>query len=344
MLMHPTISAVVPVYNRFELLKASVESVLAQTVPVSEVILVDDGSFDGTSERLPRFIAGNPAWRDRVRYFHQENQGPGAARNLGIAQATGEWLAFNDNDDMWLPQKLEWQFRALDRFKGRCGACFTDAWFMNNPHMKMTLFQLAGRSGDEAVGMVPDAVKYLLEKGTLTGIHPVWVQTLLARADLVHRVGGFDPSLHCGEDDDFLFRLACETSFCFVGMPMVLIERTPPDARHVGATKKWDKDDFRLQMAQSRFEKRLQMKGSLTGDARRIIRQDLAAVHSGWANWFIQKGEPEKAREAVAKAVRLHPSFGLRAKRALIRFAPSLAKKAVAMRAERRGRRSFGID
>src|SRR5215468_8973061 len=130
--MPPSVSVIIPVYNRFELLKHSVESVLTQTWPVFEVILVDDGSYDGTSEMLQKYVAQNERWQERVRYFHQENQGAGAARNIGVAKATGEWLAFNDNDDLWLPQKLEWQFRAIDKFQGQCGLCFTDAWFMNN--------------------------------------------------------------------------------------------------------------------------------------------------------------------------------------------------------------------
>ena len=104
--MNPSVSVVIPVYNRFDRLRYSVESVLSQTLTVSEVILVDDGSFDGTSELLPAYIAENPAWRERVRYFHQQNQGPNVARNTGIEHAKGEWLAFNDNDDLWLPQKL----------------------------------------------------------------------------------------------------------------------------------------------------------------------------------------------------------------------------------------------
>ena len=79
--MTPSISVVIPVYNRFDRLKHSVESVLAQTLPVSEVILVDDGSFDGTSDLLPVYIAQNPTWRERVRYFRQENQGPNVAHS-----------------------------------------------------------------------------------------------------------------------------------------------------------------------------------------------------------------------------------------------------------------------
>ncbi len=341
--MSPTISVIVTVYNRFELTKRAVESVLAQTVPVSEVILVDDGSFDGTSELLQQHIAENPAWHERVHYLHQENQGPGAARNHGIAQASCEWLAFLDNDDLWLPQKLEWQFRALDQFKDECGACITDAWFMNNPYMKMTLFQLAGKQHSQTIGMIPDPLKYMLETNSVVGVHPVWMQNLVTRTELARQVGGFDSKLRCGEDDDFAFRLGCETRFCFVNMPMVMIDRTPPAERHVGANKHWDEENVRLQMAQQRFEKRLRLSDGFPDEIRKSIRKKLAAVHSGWANWFLQKEEYGKALEAVAEAARIHLTPNLAIKWALTRSAPRLARRMVLMRDEYRNRRTVGI-
>lgn len=341
--MHPTISVVIPVYNRFDRLKYAVESVLYQTLPVSEVILVDDGSIDETPEVLPRYIAENAAWRERVRYFHQENQGPNVARNAGIAQAKGEWLAFNDNDDLWLPQKLEWQFRALEKFSGQCEACITDAWFMNNPSMKTTLFQLTGKRHTEPIGIIEDPLKYMLEKDPVLGLHPVWLQNLVCRTDLVRRVGGFDPKLRFGDDDDFAFWLGCETKFCFVNLPMVLIDRTPPAQRHIGASQNWDNQDFRLQMAQYRFEKRLRVNGSLPVGIRETVRGDLAAVHSGWANWFLHKGQYREAREAVTEAARLHLTPNIAVKWALTRFIPQLARKAARVRERNRSRSYFGI-
>ena len=325
--MSPTISVILTVYNRFELTKRAVESVLAQSLSVSEIILVDDGSFDGTSELLPRYIAGNPAWRVRVRYSRQENQGPGAARNNGIAQAKGEWLAFIDNDDLWLPQKLEWQFRALSQFKHDCGACITDAWFMNNPHMKMTLFQLAGKEHSEAIGVISEPLKYMLERPTPTGIHPVWLQNLVTRTDLARRAGGFDPELPFGDDDDFVFRLGCETKFCFVNMPMVLIDRTPPAERHVGANRLWDDEEFRLRMAQVRFEKRLRMSDRFPATIRNHIRKDLSAVHSGWANVFLQNEDYDRARKAVTEAATMHLTPGIAVKWVLTRSVPGLVRK-----------------
>ncbi|MCU1271980.1 MAG: glycosyltransferase family 2 protein [Acidobacteriaceae bacterium] len=341
--MNPTVSVIVTVYNRFELTKRAVESVLAQTFPVSEVILMDDGSFDGTSELLPPYIAENPTWRQRVRYSHQDNQGPGAARNNGIALATGEWLAFIDNDDLWLPQKLEWQFRALDQFEKHCGACISDAWFMNNPQMKMTLFQLAGKQHSETIGMITDPLKYMLETNSVVGIHPVWLQNLITRTELAREVGGFDPKLRFGDDDDFVFRLGCETKFCFVNMPMVLIDRTSPTQRHVGENKRWDDDDFRLQMAQSRLEKRLQLKYDFPEEIRNTIRQHLAAVHSGWANWFLENEEYGKASKSLAEAAKVCLTRNIAIKRALCRWTPAIARKLASMRAEYRKRGYVGI-
>ena len=340
--MSPSVSVIVTVYNRFELTKLAVESVLGQTVPVSEVILMDDGSFDGTSELLQAHLAETDRWRARVRYIRQDNQGPGAARNRGIEEANGEWLAFIDNDDLWLPQKLEWQFRALDQFD-QCGACITDAWFMNNPFMKMTLFQLAGKEHRETIGVIDDPLTYMLDTSSIVGVHPVWLQNLVTRTDLARDVGGFDPRFRFGDDDDFAFRLGCETGFCFVNMSMVLIDRTPPAQRHVGANSEWDDADFRLQMAQQRYEKRLDLSHELPERIRKLIRRDLAAVHSEWANVFLAKKEYGKAREATAEAVRLRRSSGLATKWALTRSAPSLARALVTMRAERASNKTAGI-
>jgi hypothetical protein len=100
-------------------------------------------------------------------------------------------------------------------------------------------------------------------------------------------VGGFDRTLRFGDDNDFAFRLACETKFCFVNIPMVLIDRTPPADRHAGASKNWDDADFRLRMAQKRMEKRLRFSQRLPREVRKLIRQDLAAVHSGWADSYL---------------------------------------------------------
>lgn len=102
----PTISCVVPVFNGERYLAAALDSVLAQTRPPDEIVIVDDGSSDGSPEIVRRY-------GDRVRYVRQNNRGAASARNRGVELCGGELLAFIDQDDLWLPQKLELQLASF---------------------------------------------------------------------------------------------------------------------------------------------------------------------------------------------------------------------------------------
>jgi len=106
-----TVSVIIPTYNRAHYLGEAIDSIMNQDIRNCqiEIIVVDDGSTDNTKEVLRKF--GNS-----VRYIYQDNRGVGAARNRGISEATGEWVAFLDSDDRWLPDKLTLQFRILDAF------------------------------------------------------------------------------------------------------------------------------------------------------------------------------------------------------------------------------------
>ena len=104
--MKPEVSVIIPTYNRANLISETVNSVLAQTYHNFEVIVVDDGSTDNTLSVLSGY--GN-----QIRVIRQENQGAGAARNTGIREATGEFVAFLDSDDLWYPYKLERQVEHL---------------------------------------------------------------------------------------------------------------------------------------------------------------------------------------------------------------------------------------
>jgi glycosyltransferase involved in cell wall biosynthesis len=326
--MDPDVSVIIPAYRRFRELTYAVESVLAQTVPVLEVIIIDDGSVDELPEMIPRIIKQRPAWRERVRYFRQENQGQSVARNNGISKAKGKWLAFNDSDDLWLPQKLEWQFRALER-SGDCGLCFTDAWFMNSLQMKMTLFQLARTSYEVPIGTVEDLVRFIEH------IFQAWVQTVVARADLVRKVM-FDEHLRFQEDLDFIFRMAVITKCCYVNMPMVLIDRCPAEDRHWDNSREWHEEEFRLRMNQYRHEKNLGESEELDPKIKKIFKGRLRDVHSSWTNNHLVSGNYDKARESVSKAAAYQLTPGIALKWAATNIAPSIMQRALLARDRRK--------
>ena len=106
------VSVVMPAYNSEKYIAESIESVLNQTFKNFEIIVVDDGSTDNTRKIISDYKD------NRIRYYYQENLGSGAARNLGLSNSRGNWIAFLDSDDLWNPVKLEEQLKCCyKRFK-----------------------------------------------------------------------------------------------------------------------------------------------------------------------------------------------------------------------------------
>ena len=119
----PTVSVIIPTYNRAKLLPRAIKSVLNQTFKDFEVIIVDDGSTDNTEEVINEFQKHNK----RIKYIrHEKNKGAAAARNTGIKIAQGEYIAFQDSDDEWLPNKLEKQMEIFESAPAEIGVVYTD--------------------------------------------------------------------------------------------------------------------------------------------------------------------------------------------------------------------------
>ncbi|MCI5137250.1 MAG: glycosyltransferase family 2 protein, partial [Candidatus Electrothrix sp. AR1] len=105
------ISVIIPTFNRAEFLEQAIDSVLDQSLACGEILIVDDGSTDATSE-IVRRISGSA--KVPISYLYQENKGASAARNKGIVEARYEFLCFLDSDDRWAPRKLELQLEAME--------------------------------------------------------------------------------------------------------------------------------------------------------------------------------------------------------------------------------------
>jgi glycosyltransferase involved in cell wall biosynthesis len=189
----PTVSVIIPAYNAAEYLHRAVESALAQTVPPHEILIVDDGSRDNSYE----VAAAMPA---PVKAFKKANGGPASARNFACRQATGEWLAFLDADDTWLPGKLERQMSRAQPDTGMLHCLFKPA----EPPPDRLTFDL------------------LWEK------NPICTSTVAIRRDVFLEAGGFDEDRTLiGVEDYNLWLKVAFRKWPIVAVQETLIAYTP---------------------------------------------------------------------------------------------------------------------
>lgn len=197
----PLVSVIIPNFNYARYLPVAIDSVLAQTYPKFEIIVIDDGSSDDSEAVLQ-------SYGDRVRWVSQQNQGVSAARNLGVQETRGELLAFLDADDCWFPAKLEKQLqRFLDDDVGlvHCGVEEIDS---EGNHLR---FSLEGQEGWVATELLLFKRAVILGGGSG---QMVWRSEFEA-------VGGFDTSLSTSADWDFFYRLATRKRVGFIPTPLV---------------------------------------------------------------------------------------------------------------------------
>ena len=238
----PMVSAVIPLYNCAQYVSHAVESVLSQGVANLEVIVVDDGSTDGSVQALAAF-------RDRIEVIEQENQGAAAARNRGVQAARGKYLAFLDADDLWHPGRLAAQLAALEEFP-RAGISITDftvhdpsgcirdragiRWkyrVVKDEHETPwnRLFNdqrpVQWRSAD---GLVHEYTVYFGQvAGWLFRGNFFNTSSVLVRRDAFVNAGGFDESLDTEEDYDCWLKITREWPALFIDAPLVAFRRRP---------------------------------------------------------------------------------------------------------------------
>lgn len=140
----PTVSIIIPTYNRSQLIARAVKSVLNQTYQNFELIIIDDGSTDNTRELVTSFND------ERIRYIrHEENKGEAAARNTGLKAARCDYIAYQDSDDEWLPEKLARQIELLQDASPEVGVIYTGFWKAENHRRTYVLFSWVGqKNGD----------------------------------------------------------------------------------------------------------------------------------------------------------------------------------------------------
>jgi hypothetical protein len=316
----PFVSVVIPTYNRVQQPINAIESILAQTYPNYEIVVVNDGSTDGSDEAIQQFIRERTAARHQIRYVDQPNQGASTARNTGVERARGEYIAFLDSDDVWLPTKLETQIRALKELNNECAACFTDARLLNSSGMDISSFRAHGRHYDQTIGI--DRKASISLASSFSGF---WVSTLLVQADLLRKVGGFDPDISFAEDRDLHFRLSLVTPIAVVNEQLIRMDRSPSPA---GSTcRSWDNVEVQFRDQQRILERWLSMEPPLPPDVHRVVVRGLRCQHSHWTNWYLENARYDEARQAVSRAMKYELTPALTVKWALTWLAPALARR-----------------
>jgi glycosyltransferase involved in cell wall biosynthesis len=188
------VSVVIPAYNRAPYLARALRSVLSQTRPPAEVIVVDDGSKDNTAQVVREFA---PA----VRYFYQDNAGVSNARNRGIREAKEEWIAFLDSDDEWYPHKLETQFDILGQYP-HLRWCACNFHIVTGNHVRESGPGFRNRRELARYGFFPNALR-AARRDVLFHTSGVVIHRTV-----FDRVGGFDPAMSIAEDNDLWWRIA----------------------------------------------------------------------------------------------------------------------------------------
>ena len=201
----PTVSVIIPTYNRAHLIGRALDSVLNQTYKDFEVIIIDDGSQDNTKEIVDCFTDR------RIRYICLErNMGAGAARNKGIEASEGYYISFQDSDDEWLPDKLKKQVDILDAGFSEVGYVYTD---MCKVH----------RNGKDEPWLSPTIVqgKIINEQRLDYQVHRLGIQTTLIKKECFEKVGIFDERFPRLIDLDFFVRLAKQFDSYHIKEPLV---------------------------------------------------------------------------------------------------------------------------
>ena len=199
------VSVILPTYNRARLLRRAVKSVLNQTFEDFELIIVDDGSTDNTESVIRSFND------DRIKYIrHPTRKGASAARNTGIKASRGKYIAFQDSDDEWFPEKLEKQVNAFENARSDVGVVYTGMWRIRKDNSRK---YYPVKEVERKEGYIHEVlIKRSLDIATVTA---------MVRRECFDKMGVFDENLLAFEDYDLWLRISKYYPFKCIDEPLV---------------------------------------------------------------------------------------------------------------------------
>jgi glycosyltransferase involved in cell wall biosynthesis len=274
----PTVSVVIPAYNAAWCVGKAIDSVLAQDYRGFEVIVVNDGSTDDTAAVLS-------AYRDAIRVVQQVNGGLSSARNTGIRESRGEFVAFLDADDWWLPGKLKHQIELM-RARPELGFSSTAARVEDPEGRLVNIWACAQWE-------YPFLVHLFQSNASVAGSG----SAVIAKRALFQQAGGFDKTLRSLEDIDMWMRLAAVAEYACLEEPLAVILKRP------GSMSR-NLEVMRQAAIQVMKKNRSLLPGHLQG---RYWRTCMAGIHGDYAKWRHRAGQRIAALMEVARLFLLAP-------------------------------------
>ncbi|MGQ9611024.1 MAG: glycosyltransferase family 2 protein [bacterium] len=267
------ISVIIPTYNYGEFVSYAIKSVLCQTYQDFELIIVDDGSTDNTKEIVQEFVNSDK----RIRYLYQKNRGLSSARNTGIKASRGMFIAFLDADDIWFPEKLEYQMEIMKNIHsiGLVGCGYIN--FNYN-------------DGNTQI-IIPDQELDLARELTVKNAIYGSASGVLVKKECFERVGLFDEKLKAAEDWDMWLRIIKHYDIRFVDKPMVKIRIH---------NRNMSKNVERMRNAQIQV-----LRKNIKGFMNKI--KTFSYIHLDASREYCYMGNKEKALINIIKAICIYP-------------------------------------
>ncbi len=289
--MNETISVVIPTYNSQKFIIKATDSVLAQELLPDEILIVDDGSSDGTQTIIEKLIAGQQDKKPRIKYIRQANQGPAVARNTGINNASGDYIAFLDADDRWMPQRLKLQ---MEIFQDQPGAGLVCSG-------RFRIDESTGRRTLDCVGrtLSKDSYRDLWTKGNY-----VTTSSVLARKKCFDAVGGFDedPRVLGSEDAEMWLRVAEKFALIYINEPLVeyLVRQNGMNRSNI--QRAYESAIFAIQKHEPEFRRRYK-------DAGSVIQNRWGRVYHAWGVTLFDSEQFAQASAKFHKALTYRKLF-----------------------------------
>jgi len=306
------VSVIIPTYNCAKYVRCAVESVLYQSYGNVEIIVIDDGSRDNTKETLSPYF-------DKIIYIFQENQGLPGARNRGIKESSGDFIAFLDADDLWEHNKLEIQMAIMESYPDICIVfsdfyVFSDDGYRENSYFKKC-FPIF-REYDYTLGTIfQDKSSFVLKNNLSVDIYRgniakflfcgnfILPSSALVRKSVADRLGGFDENFRIAEETDYFLRLCSEGNAAYVDMPLAgyLIKRT-------GNLTGSPNTERLIRNAISIQEKYIRQNPAFQMTERAFVNRAMAKTRTRLAYFFLSEARNSDARIEAWKSKSMNPA------------------------------------